>query len=123
MPRFINELKELLYNSHVHDAKLEKLKYNCEEDSVKIELCNPFFDVRIGLTFFHIEVALAMKGKWPGSRETVLSLTVEEDLSVLRKHLIKDNESMEDSLCLLFQMFSGDELYIAAKEVLVEIIG
>ena len=127
MPRFnknnTKELKEFLYNSYCHDAKLKNVKYNCREDSIKIELFNPIFNVKIDLTFLNIGVALAIKGDWSGNRETIISLTVEEDFSYLQNYLLKYSEYIGDSLYLLFQMLSGDELHIVSKEVIVEIIG
>ena len=113
----IKELKEYLYNSYVHDAKLKNIKYDCSEDNIKIELFNPIFDVEIALTFLNIGITLIIKGEWSENRETIISLTAEEDFSYLQNYLIKHSECMEDSLYLLFQMFSGDELHIVSKEV------
>lgn len=125
MPRFnknnIEELKEFLYNSYAHDAKLGNVEYKCGEDTIKIELFNPIFNVRINLTFYNIEIAFAIKGNWCGSRETINSLTVEEDFSYLQNYLSNHSEGIEGSLYLLFQMFSGDELHIVSKEVNIEI--
>nr|MBQ8890907.1 hypothetical protein [Clostridia bacterium] len=127
MPRYsknnTKELKELLYNSYVHDAKLENVKYDCRQDSIKIELFNPISNVKIDLTFLNIGIALKIKGEWSGNHETILSLTVEEDFSYWQNYLFNYSEYMENSLYLLFQMFSGDELHIVSKEVIVEIIG
>lgn len=127
MPRYnksnIKELKEFLYNGYVHDAKLGNIKYDFREDNIKIELFNPISNVKIALTFFNIGVALTIKGKWLGNRETIISLTAEEDSSYLQNYLLKHSKYMEDSLYLLFQMFSGDELHIVSKEVIIEIIG
>ena len=124
MPRFnknnIKELKELLYNSYDHDAKLKNAKYDCDEDSLKIELYNPIFNAKIDLTFLNIGIALAIKGEWSGNRDTIISLTVEEDFSCLQNYLIKHSKYMEDSLYLLFQMFSGDELHIVSNEVIIK---
>lgn len=116
------ELKELLYNSYVHDAQLKNVEYKCDEYCIKVELFNPFFNVKINLTFHNIEIAFAIKGREYGSRETVNSLTVEEDFLYLQTYLPKYNECIEDVLYLLFQLFSGDELHIVSKEVTVEII-
>ena len=118
----IKELKEYLYNSYVHDAKLKNIKYDCSEDNIKIELFNPIFDVKIALTFLNIGITLTIKGEWSENRETIVSLTAEEDFSYLQNYLLKHNKCMEDSLYLLFQMFSGDELHIVSKEVIIEII-
>ena len=126
MPTFnknnIQELKDLLYNSCVHDAKLENIEYNYGQDYIRIALLNPIFNVKINLIFQNVEIALAIKGKEYGSPETIISLTAEEDFSHLQTYLPKHSECIEASLYLLFQMFSGDELHIVSKEVVVEII-
>ena len=125
MPKFsknnAEELKKLLYTSCVHDANMKNLEYKCEEDCIKIELLHPYFNNQLDLTFHNIELVFARKGKEFGSRETVISLTVEEDNSYLQAYLSKGSEYPDDALYLLFQMFSGDELHIVAKEVTAEI--
>lgn len=125
MPRFnknkIKELKDFLYNSCVHDAKLENFTYKRGEDIIKIKLFNPIYNVKIYLSFYNIGIVLAMKGKAYGSRETIISLTAEEDFTYLQNHLPNQSEGVEESLYILFQMFSGDELHIVAREVSVEI--
>ena len=127
MPRYnknsVKELKALLYNSYIHDANLENVEYNCKEDRIKIKLVNPIFGVQIDLIFLNIGLALVTKGDWPGDRTTVLSLTVEEDLSYLQNHqLLKQCKYTKDDLYFLVQMFSGDELHIVYKEVIAEVI-
>lgn len=117
----VKELKELLYNSYVHDAELENAEFDFKEDSIKITLSNPIFGAKIDFTFLNIETALTIKGDWQGERATIVSLTVEEDFSYLQKYLTKHGEYM-DSLYLLFQTFSGNELHIVSKEVIVEIV-
>jgi len=118
----IRELKKLLYNSDVHDAKLENFGYKCGEDIIKMKLFNPIFNVEINIIFHHIGIALAINDGVYGNCETVNSLTVEEDFAYLQNYIPKYKGCLEDSLYLLFQMFSGDELHIVAKEVFVEII-
>lgn len=118
----INELRELLFNSYVHDAELENVEYNYKQGSIKIILYNPIFNAKMDLTFNDIVTALAIKGGWNGSRETIISLTAEEDFSYLQNYLHNYGEFIEDSLYLLFQMFSGDELHIVSKKVVVETI-
>ena len=118
----LRDLKELLYNSYVHDAKFKNIQYQCGEDNIKIELINPIFNVKIILIFHGIEIAFAIKGDKYGSSETIISLTVEEDFSYLKTYLPKNSECMESCLYLLFQMFSGGELHIVSKGVDIEII-
>lgn len=124
MPRYnknnIKDLKAFLYNSCIHDAKIENIRYDCKEDIIKIELFNTFFDVRMELIFLDIRVALKIKGDWSENRETILSLTAEDDFSDLQNSLSEHSEYLNDSLYLMFQMFSGDELHIVSKEVIIE---
>lgn len=126
MPRFdkchIKELQEILYYSHIHDAKLESVRYERREDRLIVETFNPIFNVGLNLTFRDVVIALAINGNELGSRETIISLTVEEDYSYLQKYIQQYSKSLENSLYLLFQMFSGDELHIVSKEVNVEIV-
>lgn len=127
MPKFsknnIDELNRFLYDSCVHDAKLESIKYNGIQDSTKIELFNPISNTRIYLTLLDTGVALATKGVWPGDRETILSLTVEEDFSYLQNYISGQHECTEEYLYLLFQTFSGDELHVISKEIIIEMVG
>lgn len=126
MPRFdkchIKELQEILYYSHIHDAKLESVRYERREDRLIVETFNPIFNVGLNLTFRDVGIALAINGNELGSRETIISLTVEEDFSYLQKYIQQYSKSLENSIYLLFQMFSGDELHIVSKEVNVEIV-
>lgn len=117
----ILELKNLLRDSYVHDAKLKKFNYTLGENCIEIELFNPIFNVKLNLTCHGIEAALATKGEWGGSRETVLSLSAEDDFSCLKKLVPTLNNGAEDYLYLLIQTFSGDELHIVSREVNVEI--
>ena len=116
-----NDLKVFLYNSYAHDAKIESVQYDYRQDRIKIELYNPIFDVKIDLFFLNIVVALKTKGDWSSNYETIYSLTLEEDFSYLQNFFLTHREYMEDTLYLLFTMFSGDELHILAKEVIVEV--
>ena len=121
MPKFekssLKELRAYLYDSAVHDATIEKIDCNYGADCMEISLWNPFFKRRIDLTFRNIELVFARKGKEFGSRDTVISLTAEEDTSYLQTYLSTCSEYPEGALYLLFQMLSGDELHIVAKEV------
>lgn len=116
----ITKLKEFLYNSCVHDAKMKSIEYQCGENGIKIELFNPIFNSKMTIIFQNVEIVLAVKGKSYGDSKTIVSLTVEADFSYLKTYLQKYSEGVESSLYLLFQMFSGDELHIVSKEVVVE---
>ena len=125
MPRFdknnTKEFKEFLFNSCVHDAKLSNIEYRYAQDSIKIELINLTFNAKIELTFCNVAIMFTIKGKDYGDREAVLSLTIEEDYLYIQTCLPKHSEYMEDSIYLLLQMFSGDELHIISKEVIIDI--
>lgn len=87
-----------------------------------MELFHPIYQFRAELSFYRLELVFAKKGKEYGSRETVLSLTAEDDCSYLQK-VLPGCEAPKDGLYLVFQMFSGGELHIVAKEVSAEITG
>ncbi len=117
------ELREFLYTSCVHDAKVETVEYDRRTNSVRVELYNPIFGERIAFTFLDIAAALAIRGRQRGNWGTLVSLTVEDDYSELANFLTEPGGSLRDSLYMLFQTFTGEELHIAAKEVAVETAG
>ena len=123
----IVDLKNFLYNDYSHDAILEDFTYKGDGKSAKVEFFNPFFNVKTTMVFSDIEVVLVIKGNWYdgnwcGSRKTILGLVAEDDFSYLQTYLPKCSVCSEDSLYLVFQMFSGDELHIVAKEVMIDAV-
>ena len=124
MPKFdknkIKELKEFLYYSQVHDAKIENIELNFREKDVRIEILNSFFNIKICITFLNIELIYATKGTWNGNSETILSLSALDDCSSYPNGMIKDNTNMKESIYLFLQMFSGDEFHIVCKEIIIE---
>ena len=115
------ELRKQLFSSCIHDSKIEKISYNYPENNITIELVNSFFDVKIKIVFCDVVLLLTNKGNWQGSPNAVHSLTIEEDYLRLLDCVPQSYKDIEGSLYLLLQMFSGDELHIVAKEVVVEI--
>ena len=126
MPRFnksmIHDFKDFFYRECrcVHDAEVVNGNLNWSGDSIKLELFHSYFGVKTTFTFYTIDIAFAIKGKEFGSRNAIYSFTIEEDFSYLQKY-IPACSGYDDSLYLLFQMFSGDEMHVVAKEVAVEI--
>ena len=124
MPKFnkssIQSLKEFLYYSTIHDARIESIEFGHGKDAIYIKLRNPIFNVNYCFTFEEIELVLATKGNAYESAETIVSLTVEEDFSCLQPYLPKRGVSTEAMLYLLFQTFSGSEVHIVSKWVNIE---
>ena len=127
MPRFdksnFAELKAFLYNSYDHDAKIENVNTDYENESIEISLFNPYFGVNNVFSFRSVEFVLLLKGDWHGNRKEIIGITAEDDFSDLEKYLPNYSQYNEDSLYLVCQMFSGDELHIVSKEVIIEIVG
>ena len=126
MPRFdksnFTDLKAFLYNCYGHDAKMERVNTDYENERIEISLFNPYFGVKMVYTFCGVEFILSLKGDWHGNRKEIIGVTVEDDFSYLETYLPNHKQYNKDSLYLLFQMFSGDELHIVSKEVSIEIV-
>ncbi len=124
MPQFnrdnVKELKKFLYNSYVHDAIIDRIEYETKEGILKIQLVNPLYNIRYNISFLKIDIVMGTKGNAFGSRETILALVVEDDYSYLQNYLSEQYKYDNDSLYLVFQMFSGDELHIVAKDMMLE---
>ena len=114
------ELKEYLYNSCIHDAKLKCIKYESESGSLEIQTFNPIFCVEMDFIFNDVKYIVVSMGNNFGNHETIISLTVEEDYSHLKNDVQNHNESIEKYFYILFQTFAGDELHIVANKVTIK---
>lgn len=123
MPRFNesqkNELEEFIYNSNIHDATILSSSYNREDKTLFIHSFNSFFHSKLTFSFLETKVIHLCTGNEFGDSSTILSLTVEDDNLDLKVNPNVNDYELEGCIHVLFQMFSGDELHIMAKEILV----
>ncbi len=115
------ELKEFIYNSYAHDSKIEDILYEYQKKELTIKAFNSFYNVKIYLHFCGVEFFMDIKKNDIGSSDTIASLTAENDFSYLKNYLQYLTDDMKNCLYILFQMFSGDELHIVTREVIVNI--
>lgn len=124
MPLFncfkVKELTNYLYYSHIHDSNLEEFMYDREHQILTIKTFNPINHIRIKMVFIEVRSFLSVSGNEFGSRVTINSLTVEDVHTFSQNNANISNDILGDSLYLLFQMFSNDELHIISNTVLIE---
>lgn len=114
------DLKDTLYHSYIHDARLESLKYSAMRKELSIEVYNPIFNIGLSFTFLDVGVMFAISSGEVQGREIIISLTVEDDATYLQQYIPEYSDNCENTLYLLFQMLSGDELHIVARAVVIE---
>ena len=117
----IKNLKDCIYMSNIHDARLEDSRYDRGQKTLYIKAVNPIHNVGISMIFVDVKVMISIIGNELGCSKTILSLTVEEDYSIMQDYTRICGERLDDSLYLLFQMFSGDELHIVFRELVIDI--
>ena len=117
----VKELKDFLYfGTWGHDAKIKSFNYNIAENNIKIELLNPYVKKHVAIIFKGIELVLKINGKerWDfEAPETVNTLLVQDTFSDLCEYLPNYSGEFNGLLCLMFEMFSLERIYIVAKEV------
>lgn len=113
------ELVKYLYYSNIHDAKIEKINYNKKCKDLIIKTINPIFNVEINFYFKDIKYIYSEKSLL-NCGDTILSLTIENDFSYFQDNLNSCLDGLNNSLYLLFQTFSGNELHIVSEKVLIE---
>lgn len=116
-----DELKDFLYNSCIHDAQIKNIRYDWQKRSFVLETFNPTLKIPYDIKFIFVnpQLVFSTHGDWHGSRVTIQSLTLKEDYLCLQNSTRICDDSLKDSLYLLFQMFSGDELHIVSKELFI----
>lgn len=113
-------LKKYLYYSYIHDSKVQSVDYDAETRILKISSFNPIYNVKIDFIFKDVKINLLINCIGFGKRKTILSLTVEEDFSYLKEFTSICGDYLNDSIYMVFQMFSGDEWHIVSKSVSIE---
>ena len=100
---------------------MEDSRYDRGQKTLYIKAVNPIHNVGISMIFVDVKVMISIIGNELGCSKTILSLTVEEDYSIMQDYTRICGERLDDSLYLLFQMFSGDELHIVFRELVIDI--
>lgn len=116
----INELKEFLYNSNDHDSEIQEINYEREKNSLCIRIFNPIYKTGLNITFKEVKIFISINGSYPLSRDTIIVICLEDDYSFIQNCMHVGKISEKDNLYLLFQMLSGDEFHIVAREVYIE---
>ncbi len=120
----IEELKSAIQNSYAHDARIKSAEYDFCENALKIKAFNAIFNTKIELVAKNVELTFTVEGdfNYPGSNDTIISLTVEADFSYLKNYINNCKKFKEDTIYLLFQMLSGAELHIVAKDIYFKVV-
>lgn len=118
----IKKLEVFLFDSSVHDARIEKCSYDMGARKLFLEVYNPCCCIKTIFTFHGVEAVAWINGHEFGSSKTILSLTVEENYQSTQALTCLLSNDLNDMLYFLFQMFSGEEWHIVFKEVLIDII-
>lgn len=125
MPQFDKckkeDLKNYLFYSNVHDAIIETIQYDHAQDTLIVKSVNRIYNDRINLFFDKVKCITFIKGKEMGDSQKILSLTIEEKTQFQNHFPAEYLVFFDDSIYLLFQMFSGDELHIVAESVFMDI--
>lgn len=112
----ICSLKEYVYNSNMHDAEIKILDYDWSKKNISLTLRNSFYREAYTIEVESVQAFVFTRGDWGGSSFILSSLTVDNPDDQVTK-LIMNKEHPEDVVYLCFQMFSGDEVQIAAKAI------
>jgi len=124
VPKFnkfqIKALNDYLYYSDIHDARIKLSSYDRSHGILTVETINPIHNTMMTFIFKDVKIILSAISKESVYSKTIISLTVEDDYSCFQNwgHIYGNN--FGNSLYLLFQMLSGDELHIICEEVLID---
>ena len=117
----IDELKNYLYYSCVHDSVIKSIDYDYNNSILRLELYNTFYSQRIIITCRKIEMFYVKEGNWIGERSVVNSLTVVENNAGFIDDLGEQIDCNSICLHLLLQTFSESEIHIIANEVVFNV--
>lgn len=115
-----DKLRECLFQHYCHDAEIISIMPDINRRYLELKLENNYFHEGIVLSFSGVAIALFINSTdiGMGEDQSILSISVEEDISYLSS--ISNNIQANDKLLyILIEMLSGSTLHIASKEVSV----
>lgn len=83
-----------------------------------IDLYNPIEETNMSIVFEKVKLFLSLGSEKWGQNNTIIILTLEDDFSLIKSLAEKDKLDYEKSIYLIFQMLSGNEIYILCEKVL-----
>ena len=113
------ELKKYLFNSYIHDAAFEEIKYDVESREVTVHIVNSIHQRKYKIIFSDVVLFIVSVENENGKHKTINSLTIEEEAPFLPNCIKKDYISTE-CMYMLFQMIYGDEVHVVFKKVIFE---
>ena len=118
-----NEFENWLSLGYVHDSIVTEYFYEIKSKTLHITLVNAHSNTKMDFNFEDIRFLSIINKNEFGNSEEVLVGVLENDYSFLEDKLnVKESSYIENSLYLVFQMFSMDELHILFESVLLDVI-
>lgn len=114
------EFKDWLYCSVIHDAQISCISYNGNDKSLVIFTNNLVFGITNKLIFGNISLFLLIGAENSYDNDSIISLTLEDDFSYLCHHIRLEQYDFSNSMYFVFQLLSGLEIHIVAKEIEIE---
>lgn len=102
----------------MHDATYRDFQYCNVEKMIMIHLHNPCYKfASVGLRFCGVKLLVSLANDpWGTFDETINTLWLEEDTTLPRTLLSGEGGNVDDMLYFVFEMFSGNKIYILCDE-------
>ena len=111
--------ESFLHSEHIHDAEIKALDYDRSKNQVLIKIYNPIFHIGVDFLFDDVRAFLVLKGEDFGDSNTIYSMTLSDDYTLVKKVLEKCENADNESLYVLIETFSFGEIYVLSSKVIV----
>ena len=108
-----NNLKEYLTVINTHDARFARFDFQKKENTLFIQTTNPVWGGQLSFEFQKVSAIHFTAGAEIGDPDEIIGVTIEDSCPSAKT-------VPENTLCLLFELFSGDEIYIVSKRIVIQ---
>ena len=118
----IDQIKDYLYHSCIHDSLLKDARYNLVKGCLELTLYSPYNCYFYKLSFQDILEMQFVKcfDYCYCDSETINTLIVDDNGMRFRNTEVSDSKIISDYIFFTLEMLSGDILNIVSKEISIE---
>ena len=114
----IEALRQFLRESEIHDGEFTQAQYDQRNKTFDVHIENTVWNASVAMKLSGIEKFVAVSDFAWGNNEAIIGLAELSGEEALPPE-IKDSDRKE-ILCFLWEMFSGNRLYIVCKSLEVQ---
>lgn len=124
MPHFksnqVDTLKNFLKQCNIHDGVFKEIVYDYNKKHVSVQIGNPGWGANSSIVFSDVKFFLCTADNPWGDDGSIIGLALVDHMPEMFDKQTKLSVCTDDCMLFVFEMFSGNKIFISCKELQIE---